>query len=87
MQLIKKFCGFSFQKTVGSPISALGQNNFRTVSPFCNKLRDDFDRILQINIYGNDGSASGMRKPGKQSRLLAEVAGKGERLYQRVCFR
>jgi hypothetical protein len=43
--------------------------------PFRHQPRNDFGRVLQVHVHGDDGVAGGLLQSGGERRFLAEVAG------------
>ncbi|MNF83679.1 hypothetical protein D3C84_660060 [compost metagenome] len=73
--------------TVGGSTATLGQHHIGTLLPLFDQLRDDADRVLQVDVHRDHRIAAGILQAGEQCRLLAEVARKVDQQHLVVRLR
>ena len=77
VRAIIKIGGQPFRQTVRGTVVAHAVDNLEPAPPFRDHFRQDFGRVLQVDVHRHHRRAPGMLDPRGQRGLLAEVAREG----------
>ena len=64
--------------------AALREDDVVALAPFREHLVNEFGRILEIDVHGDDGVAGGVFEAGEGGHRLAEAAGEAEEFDARI---